>query len=83
MYMADKNPATPGQIRLGKSLEKKLGVPGVAWESLTQQEARARNSLLLDLNKQVHYEGWTILRYWPDTDSFSWHPDHRRLDSML
>jgi len=55
--------ATPGQKKLGRGMENKLGAGYYSdWDSFSQREARDRNSMLKSLRKCIADEKATVLR---------------------
>ncbi|MCR2785428.1 MULTISPECIES: hypothetical protein [unclassified Microbacterium] len=53
MNKKNVEPITPGQLKLGKGMEKRLGVPHAAWDAMNREEAKGRNKMLLLLSQAV------------------------------
>lgn len=74
--MENKKMVTPGQIKYGRALEKRLGVPSLLdWERMTHKQARDRNALLLALSQCVAKEDDNILMV-SDWGYMSWRRDY-------
>ncbi|SDB95477.1 hypothetical protein [Microbacterium enclense] len=70
-------PATPGQIRLGRGMEKRLEVALSPWDFMTRSQATDRIKMLKALSSCVWDADKTVLKEW-NPGQWSWVYDPNR-----
>lgn len=75
-------PATPGQVRLGRGMEKRLEVELSPWDSLSRPQATDRIKMLRALSSCVWDSDKTIIQEWTP-GHWTWGYDPNRKIDLL